>query len=1068
MRKCFLLVLLSVMLAACSSMIAWAQIDRVDISRSSNVPIGPKGSIKFTAKAYAGDRAVTTAKFIWTCSVGAGKISSTGSYKAYTTPGTYTITATVSGTAVSESSTVQVVPGPAKKLVIDGAVPLSIASAETHTFTAVTTDSYGNQVDAPAAIVFSLSKPKAGEITTDGVFTAGSTPAKYSNVVIAKCGKITGKLSVTVTAPPPTRVQLLEGKSTVGATKDVKAGSKTKFSAVGYDKLDRAIAGLKFRFSADTDCGTVNATTGAFTASKVAGNSGTLSAQALINGATAGAVGSTEITVTPGTASRVVISPQTASVEVGDTCQFSASAADAYGNAIQDGSIVWSVVMAKAGTIDASGLFTGGSTPGKYPSAIMATVGKFKAKAGVTVTPAPPASVELMIGTTDAVASTAEATAGSTYVLSPVALDSHGTTITYLKFQCTTTGSAGTITKGNVYKAATTAGNSGTITIQPTYMGAACGDPFEANVTIVPAVPKTVTMDPANVTAAYDDVSTLTVSKVADAYGNTIDDATITWSISSANGGAVVAGDPTTSATYTAGKMAGTYTVKATATNSFGSAFGTVNAVILNTELASQHLQTLINSDEDIDIVEENTWFTDYHNANPTDPVGTLGLSISKLGKTVYTLAQKYGVAEDKVVQATTFRKTISMVTSDSISQPENIVFDMLGKRGVLSTSNSATQNVASAANIVAASDSITPDQIAADIKNVLIPALNTAITSLSSMVDTDSTIVTLEDSQGNDFTITGNEIRAYRAGLEACLGALSTVSAYNWSCGSFDWNKETYLYDKDSNNFLTPAEYLPTGSFGTLTSTALLSNAWTALNNAVDDADAVVSKVQGQEADPISLLVQMIPSEKWSRAEKALSDAKQFIAGPVNIQYNYRVAPYTEDDTITLTVDPSAFWTDPITDLRKLMPTFSYSVEYNNTYTELNSIPDKTLGGVLPSGATQVPAELWKEWFNFFNHNGDEWWGYFEPWYLEENVPVDADIVLWADKDPHPAAITVRLFKQNMSGGWDAVQINQTSADVQGGRWVFTPAQTLANSSVYRLTATSTYGQVTSYFTTE
>lgn len=254
-----------------------------------------KDKLQYTATVLGSDKTVLLGrKLAWSLgSKDAGTISSGGRLTVGTKAGEFDVIALVVGTQVSGETNVYVDPGPASKLVVLPATA-SLVCGGTQRFTASAADSYGNPITSVDPEWSATSK--AGTIGGDGSFTAGPTPGKYTNAIAAKSGKFKGTATVTVTAPPPAQVKLFIKSVEATSPLNVKAGSKTTLVAYGYDGLGRAISGLKFRYTADAAIGTVSSS-GAFTASKLQPRSGTVTAQALISGAPAGAVRSLTVNV---------------------------------------------------------------------------------------------------------------------------------------------------------------------------------------------------------------------------------------------------------------------------------------------------------------------------------------------------------------------------------------------------------------------------------------------------------------------------------------------------------------------------------------------------------------------------------------------------------------------------------------------------------------------------------------------------------------------------------------------------------------------------------------------------
>lgn len=91
----------------------------------------------------------------------------------------------------------------------------------------------------------------------------------------------------------------------------------------------------------------------------------------------------------------IVISPEEASLAVGQQQQFTATGYDENNNEIHGVVFQWSVVNATAGSVDANGLFTAGNTVGTYADCIQAAAGGATGSASVTVRPLPILSFNL-------------------------------------------------------------------------------------------------------------------------------------------------------------------------------------------------------------------------------------------------------------------------------------------------------------------------------------------------------------------------------------------------------------------------------------------------------------------------------------------------------------------------------------------------------------------------------------------------------------------------------------------------------------------------------------------------
>jgi hypothetical protein len=97
------------------------------------------------------------------------------------------------------------------------------------------------------------------------------------------------------------------------------------------------------------------------------------------------------VTITAGALANITISPDTATLTVGATHQFTVVGKDSYGNIVPT-SPTWS---ATAGSIDSTGMFTAATAPGTYEGAVSASIGELSDSATVVVNPGPLVSIEV-------------------------------------------------------------------------------------------------------------------------------------------------------------------------------------------------------------------------------------------------------------------------------------------------------------------------------------------------------------------------------------------------------------------------------------------------------------------------------------------------------------------------------------------------------------------------------------------------------------------------------------------------------------------------------------------------
>lgn len=317
---------------------------------------------------------------VWTVTAGGGSVSGTGLFTAGDLPGTYTSTVTASNGVQTSTATVTVTVGPLATITVTP-VTNSLEIGALQQFSAVGRDAGGNIVSiTPTWSVVG----GGGSVSPAGVFTAGMTAGAFQNTVQATSGSISGRASVTVNPGALASIVVTPNPMTLAA------GATQQFTAAGRDIGGNTVA-APGTWTA-TAGGTINATTGAFTAGNTAGtfnNAVRFTSGLLSNTAT--------VIVQPGPLASIVVSPNPTSVAVNGVRQFTAAGRDASGNTVAI-TPTWSVVNG-GGTINAtSGAFTAGSVAGTFSNSVRAASGGIAGTATVAVTstsPPPAGSINL-------------------------------------------------------------------------------------------------------------------------------------------------------------------------------------------------------------------------------------------------------------------------------------------------------------------------------------------------------------------------------------------------------------------------------------------------------------------------------------------------------------------------------------------------------------------------------------------------------------------------------------------------------------------------------------------------
>jgi hypothetical protein len=258
----------------------------------------------------------------------------------------------------------------------------SVAAGTTKPFTAVAKDQNGNAMPTQPAFAWTVSG--GGTISSTGLFTAGSTAGGPFTVTASGGGK-SGTASVSVTVTSVNQAPTVAAAA--NASPSVVTAKTSALSVLGAD--DAGEAGLTYTWATT---GTppapvtfsANGSNAAKNTTATFAKSGSYSLQVTIKDAQGLSVTSSKTVTVSQTLTSVSMSPTSASVIVGQTKQFVASAKDQFG-ATMSATFTWSV--SGGGSVSSSGLFTAGSTAGG-PFTVTATTGGKSGTASVTVTAA--------------------------------------------------------------------------------------------------------------------------------------------------------------------------------------------------------------------------------------------------------------------------------------------------------------------------------------------------------------------------------------------------------------------------------------------------------------------------------------------------------------------------------------------------------------------------------------------------------------------------------------------------------------------------------------------------------
>ena len=332
------------------------------------------GTIQFTATVKDANGNTLMRTPTWSVTHGGGTINASGLFTAGDSVGTFTNTVVASLGAVSSTGATVTVTSASGALTSIQITPdtTTVPNGGTHQYVVTGRDANNNVVPIVPAPTWSVVAG-GGTIDQNGLFTAGTAAGTFVNTLHVASGALFSSISVTVAPGALTTIAVTPSTATLAI------GATQQYMAVGHDAHTNVVA-ITPTWSVAASGGTIDSGTGLFTAGTVAGtftNSVT---------ATSGAIsGTATVTVSPGPVSNLTIAPTSATIAVSTTQQFVVTATDAHGNVVAI-TPSWTVV-AGGGTINSTGLFTAGTTPGTYTNTVVATSGSLAVVATVTVTP---------------------------------------------------------------------------------------------------------------------------------------------------------------------------------------------------------------------------------------------------------------------------------------------------------------------------------------------------------------------------------------------------------------------------------------------------------------------------------------------------------------------------------------------------------------------------------------------------------------------------------------------------------------------------------------------------------
>jgi len=420
------------------------------------------------------------------------------------------------------------------------------AAASAIPYTAGTSYRFRLEVDVPSHTYAAYVTPAGGSEATIGTGYAFRTEqaavTSLANwALFSDAGTHTVCNFAITGSAPPVPVATVD---VTPATANVPVGGAVQLTATPKDANGTPLSGRTVSWSSS------NTSVASVTSSGLV--TGATAGSATITATSEGKSGTSTITVTAVPVASVTVSPGSASMQVSQTVQLTATPKDANGNPLPGRAVSWTSSNTSVATVDGSGLVTG-VTIGS--ATITATSEGQSGTASITVSNVPVASVSVS-------PATAAIQVGQTVQLVATPKDANGNplsgrTVTWASSNTSVaTVSASGLVTGNV---------AGTATITATSEGQS----GTASVTVSNVPVASVTVTPASASVNEGKTVQLTATP-KDANGTPLTGRTVTW----VSGNTTVA--TVSSSGLVTGKVAGTVTITATSEGQSGTSAITV------------------------------------------------------------------------------------------------------------------------------------------------------------------------------------------------------------------------------------------------------------------------------------------------------------------------------------------------------------------------------------------------------------------------------------------------------------------------------------------------------------
>jgi hypothetical protein len=517
---------------------------QLSVAPPGAVTIDAGGSVPFIATvADIYGNSVTTDTVQWSSSTGAflPNAGNTTTFTPPTAPAAYLISATLQSTSQVVQRQVTVQAGPATQITLQPATsPINVVAGSTVLFTATLLDAANNPT----------TNGTVSWIASVGGFSGSGLSRTYAPPTTAGTTLVTATLVSNGVAQGRQVIVSPAAASSMSiapSASSITAGGSAWFTATVRDSFNNIIASDVVTWSKVSGPGTLTDNPPRSATLTTGAGTGTTSVQANYPGI---APASATIAVIAGNPAQLSIAPLNPSMTAGGSIAFTALVSDSFGNVTSAGNVTWTVFSGPGALSNKQSRSATFTSTVAAPSVVRAQIaGAPDATTTVTVNPAGIARITLT-------PANATLPVNASINFSAAAFDTYNNAIPNAAFAWSSadTTKATVIAGGNTatLTAKTTAGtfasllrvNSASIT-------------QTATITITPGAPSSIVLAPPAATLVVSTTQAFGAT-VLDAYGNSVPNTALVWSVSGAQVGQIAATSGNT-AIFTASTVAGVY-----------------------------------------------------------------------------------------------------------------------------------------------------------------------------------------------------------------------------------------------------------------------------------------------------------------------------------------------------------------------------------------------------------------------------------------------------------------------------------------------------------------------------